>query len=119
MIAGTWSINQCLAPAPVTDGSLMMNSLYCLPGWYLLEESSPTSAGNNEWFIATLLPEARAHIARAIYEGVVFSHRWHFERLRRANGDRLWDCVRLAGYVSARRPGYATAVLGSDVPEKV
>lgn len=153
MIAGTWSINQCLAPAPVTDGSLMMNSLYCLPGWYLLEESSPTSAGNNEWFIATLLPEARAHaeamgesiydvindwvesvphdahcpvflpflmggntdpeargclaglelshtrahIARAIYEGVVFSHRWHFERLRRANGDRLWDCVRLAG----------------------
>ena len=28
----------------------MMNSLFCLPGYYLIEQSSPTSAGNNEWF---------------------------------------------------------------------
>lgn len=57
MIAGTWSINEYLASAPVTDGSVMMNSFFCLPGRYLIEECSPTSAGNNEWFIRTLLPE--------------------------------------------------------------
>ena len=28
----------------------MMNSLFCLPGYYLVEECSPTSAGNYEWF---------------------------------------------------------------------
>lgn len=56
-IAGTWSINEYIGRAPVLDGSVAMNSLYCLPGYYLVEESSPTSAGNNEWFIWQLLPE--------------------------------------------------------------
>ena len=28
----------------------MMNSLFCMPGYYLVEECSPTSAGNYEWF---------------------------------------------------------------------
>lgn len=60
MIAGTWSINEYLRKAPVTDGSVLMNSLFCLPGYYLIEESSPTSAGNNEWFIRQLLPELKA-----------------------------------------------------------
>lgn len=59
MIAGTWSINEYPRKAPVTDGTVMMNSLFCLPGYYLIEESSPTSAGNNEWFVRTLLPELR------------------------------------------------------------
>jgi len=57
MIAGTWSINEYIRPLPVTDGRVLMNSLFCLPGYYLIEESSPTSAGNNEWFIQQLLPE--------------------------------------------------------------
>lgn len=60
MIAGTWSINEYLRKEPVTDGSVLMNSLFCLPGYYLIEESSPTSAGNNEWFIRQLLPELKA-----------------------------------------------------------
>lgn len=51
VIAGTWGINEYIAQAPVTDGSVAMNSYYCLPGWYLLEESSPTSASNFEWFV--------------------------------------------------------------------
>lgn len=51
MIAGTWSINEYIGTAPITDGSVLMNSLFCLPGYYLVEECSPTSAGNNEWFI--------------------------------------------------------------------
>lgn len=57
MIAGTWSINEYIRKEPVTDGKVLMNSLFCLPGYYLIEESSPTSAGNNEWFIQQLLPE--------------------------------------------------------------
>lgn len=50
MIAGTWSINEYPRKAPVTNGSALMNSLFCLPEYYLIEESSPTSAGI--WFAA-------------------------------------------------------------------
>ena len=154
MIAGTWSINEYIRKEPVTDGSVLMNSLYCLPGWYLIEESSPTSAGNNEWFVRRLLPEQaesggniyetvnrwvsefspadfvpvflpfltasnadprargafvglnashdRRHMARAVYEGIAFSHRWHFERLLASRGSRE-GVIRLAGG-AARSP---------------
>jgi len=37
----------------------MMNSLYCIPGYYLIEECSPTSASNYEWFIEMFLAEER------------------------------------------------------------
>lgn len=57
MIAGTWSINEYIRKTPVLDGSVAMNSLFALPNFYLVEESSPTSAGNNEWFLKQLLPE--------------------------------------------------------------
>ncbi len=55
MIAGTWSINEFIARSPVTDGSVALNSMFCIPGYYLVEESSPTSAGNMEWFIRNLM----------------------------------------------------------------
>ena len=61
MIAGTWSINESPSKAPVRDGSVLMNSFFCIPGLYLLEESSATSAGNLEWFINSLLPELKAN----------------------------------------------------------
>lgn len=48
MIAGTWSINEYISPAPVLHG-VAMNSLYCVDGLYLAEESSAASAGNLEW----------------------------------------------------------------------
>jgi len=60
MIAGTWSINEYVSPTPVKDKSVMMNSLFCLPAYYLIEECSPTSAGNFEWFVHNLLPELAA-----------------------------------------------------------
>jgi L-xylulokinase len=50
-ITGTWSINEFIAPAPITGTCVAMNSLYAIPGYYLLEESSATSAGNLEWVI--------------------------------------------------------------------
>lgn len=73
MIAGTWSINAYMRHDPVTDGSVAMNSLFCLPGSYLVEESSATSAGNNEWFVRTLLPDVGDVAAgqdRSVYDVV-------------------------------------------------
>lgn len=57
MIAGTWSINEYIRSQPVTDSSIAMNSIFCIPEYYLIEESSPTSAVNNEWFIKTFLSD--------------------------------------------------------------
>lgn len=133
-IAGTWSINEFVAEQPITNGTVALNSMYCVPGYYLVEESSPTSAGNLEWVIRNLgldagekaakslyerlnrqveeimaeecqvyfLPflsgsnegngdraawigltdyHSQAHMLRAVYEGVVFSHWTHIQRL--------------------------------------
>ncbi|NLJ94076.1 MAG: carbohydrate kinase [Clostridiaceae bacterium] len=137
MIAGTWSINEYIREEPLTDGSVALNSMFCMPGYFLIEESSPTSAGNLEWYINELLPElreeakqkntsiykivddwveeidpaendlvflpflygsneqakarasiigltsfhTRKHITQAIFEGVVFSHLTHLNKL--------------------------------------
>ncbi|OQB20360.1 MAG: L-xylulose/3-keto-L-gulonate kinase [Firmicutes bacterium ADurb.Bin182] len=70
MIAGTWSINEYIRSEPVTDGSILLNSIFCDPRYYLIEESSATSAGNNEWFIQTLMPELRRQVeseGRSVY----------------------------------------------------
>ena len=155
MIAGTWSINEYPRKTAVLDGSVQMNSIFCLPGFYLIEESSPTSAGNNEWFIRQLLPElkeqakqngqsiydimngwceefkpsdfvpvflpfltasnvnplaraafigldashTRHHMLRAVYEGIVYSHRWHLDRLMNTR-DGSNAVIRLAGGVA-------------------
>ncbi|RKM58047.1 carbohydrate kinase [Butyrivibrio sp. X503] len=155
MIAGTWSINEYPRKTAVLDGSVQMNSIFCLPGYYLIEESSPTSAGNNEWFIRQLLPElkeeakknggsiydimnewceefepkdfvpvflpfltasnvnplaraafvgldashTRHHMLRAVYEGIVYSHRWHLDRLMNTR-DSKEAVIRLAGGVA-------------------
>ena len=152
MIAGTWSINEYIRRAPVMDGSVEMNSLYCLPGYYLIEESSPTSAVNHSWFIDQLLPDLsekyssdrsalyseinswvegisetefvpiflpfimasnvhpnakaafvglsanhnRRHLMRSVYEGIVFSHRYHMEKLLRSRREPTRS-VRLGG----------------------
>ncbi len=152
MVAGTWSINEYLRREPVLDGRVLMNSLFCMPEYYLIEESSPTSAGNNEWFIQQLLPEVicaekeagrnpyslfdgwvedippeefvpvflpflmgsnvhpnaksafiglgaqhtRRHMLRSVYEGIAFSHRYHFEKLM-ATRDNTPKGIRLVG----------------------
>lgn len=152
MIAGTWSINEYPRRSPVDDGTVLMNSLFCLPEYYLIEESSPTSAGNNEWFATQLLPEvvqeaknsgrnvyqimndwvasippdefvpiflpflmasnvhpnakgsfvglsmnhSRKHMARSVYEGIAFSHRYHLDKLLKTRS-KAPGCIRLAG----------------------
>lgn len=137
------------------DGKVLMNSLYCLPGYYLVEESSATSAGNNEWFIRELLPEiqreaessgqdiyqivddwveeippetpvpvflpflmasnvnpraqscfiglnvshTRKHMARSVFEGITFGHKYHLEKLL-ATRNRAPEAIRLVGGAS-------------------
>ena len=67
VIAGTWGINEYVSRQPVLNRSVKMNSLFCLPGYYLIEESSPTSASNNDWFCELFLDsEQREAEARGI-----------------------------------------------------
>ncbi len=133
-ITGTWSINEFISPRPILGTDIAMNSLYTIPGYYLLEECSPTSAGNLEWFIRENMKDqaplpgksryqyiddlvvavdpgssdvyylpflygsnahplakasfvgltsyhAQAHLLRALYEGVAFSHKTHIDKL--------------------------------------
>ncbi|MBP5237219.1 MAG: carbohydrate kinase [Clostridia bacterium] len=54
MVTGTWSINEYISDAPVICGT-NKNSMYCIPGKYLIEESSATSAGNLEWFVSVMM----------------------------------------------------------------
>lgn len=151
VIAGTWSINEYISKQPVLNKSVMMNSLYCMNGYYLIEESSPTSAGNHSWFIDMFMGEeklkaeeqgmnvykycdqlaakvapneqnimflpyifgsnynpqakatflgldshhTKAHMIRAVMEGVVFCHRVHLEKLLINRADT--KAIRLAG----------------------
>ncbi len=137
MITGTCSVNAYIAKEPVRNHSVLMNSYYCSPGYYFIEEGSNTSAGVLEWVIDILyhldnqqmqqkgqsiyevidkvvekkspnesdvlfLPflygsannskskgvwlgmspvDTREDMLRAVYEGVVFSHKWHIDRL--------------------------------------
>jgi L-xylulokinase len=57
-ITGTWSINEFITERPITGTSVAMNSLYAIPGYYLLEDSSATGAGNLEWIIQNLVQGA-------------------------------------------------------------
>lgn len=57
LIAGTWSINQYLSKTANEDYDLNRNTatLSYLPGHYLIEDSSATSASNFDWFAANLM----------------------------------------------------------------
>ena len=48
MITGTCSINAYVAKEPVKDRSVSMNSYYCIPDYYFIEEGSNISAGNSK-----------------------------------------------------------------------
>ncbi|MDY0289366.1 MAG: FGGY-family carbohydrate kinase [Sphaerochaeta sp.] len=151
IIAGTWSINEYISQKPVTGKSLKCTA-YCMDGYYLITESSPTSASNLEWVVNNLhldFPEEGSpfaycdqvveqvapdssdvlflpflygsnvdphasgtflglsgwhtidHMIRAVFEGIVFSHRMHIDRLRK-DGE-AFSVARLAGGVGSSR----------------
>ena len=60
VIGGTWGVNQYISRQPVVNKTVMLNSLYCIPGYYLIEECSPTSASNYDWFLDMFLAEEKA-----------------------------------------------------------
>jgi L-xylulokinase len=153
VVAGTWGNNQFISRTPVVDKDVFMTSCYSIPGYYLMLEGSPTSAGNFEWFATEFfkadmqlpgnskksvydvcdehcagsredpglffLPfvmgananpyakgafmgltarHGRGDMVRAVFEGVVFSHKWHVERLMRFT--KMPGCIRLTGGVA-------------------
>jgi len=53
-ITGTWSINEFISKAPITGTAIAMNSLYAIPGYYLIEECSATGVGNLEWMLKNI-----------------------------------------------------------------
>ena len=57
VVAGTWSINQYISRTPIVKKGLFMTSLYCMDGWWLICEGSPTSASNLEWFVTQFIGE--------------------------------------------------------------
>ena len=57
LIAGTWSINEFLSDTTPNDIDKKENTatLSYLPGYYIMEDSTPTSASNFNWFLRNLL----------------------------------------------------------------
>ena len=53
-ITGTWSINEFISKSPITGTAIAMNSLYAIPGYYLIEECSATGVGNLEWMLKNI-----------------------------------------------------------------
>ncbi len=157
IVAGTWSINQYIDHAPVSAKDLFLNTYYCIDGYRLITEASPTSASNLQWFIEQLCGEesklaeenglsvfdltndmvaqiepeenkllflpflfgsnaapdakacfiglsgshTKANLLRAVYEGIVFSHLYHFEKLLASR--EAPQSVRISGGASRSR----------------
>ena len=77
-ITGTWSINEYISSTPViaTDGT--KNSLFAIPGKYLIEQSSPTSAGNLDWVLKVMMgglsyKESDRLVSESDIGGVIFT----------------------------------------------
>ena len=70
IITGTWSINEFISEYPITNTEIAMNSLYAVPGFYLLEECSATGAGNLEWFIQNYIVLSEIPEGKHIYDYV-------------------------------------------------
>ena len=154
VITGTWAINEYVSKEYSKSGKTVNNSFFCIPGNYLIEESSPASAGNLEWFMGNCMeydadfcgksgtvlydqinrmveevpPEesdvifvpflygsnapdlnkacffgmlnahTKAHLLRAIFEGVAFCHLNHIDRLLKEREKPAY--IKLAGGVT-------------------
>lgn len=62
MIAGTWSINEHLTKELIDGADSIARSYH--PDYYILEESSPTSASNFEWFVENFLEPNRPEVSK-------------------------------------------------------
>jgi L-xylulokinase len=55
LIAGTWSINEYITADIKGSYGKFSNTVGYLPGYYVVEDSSPTSASNFNWFVERFL----------------------------------------------------------------
>ena len=69
-ITGTWSINEFISKTPVVGTQIAMNSLYAIPGYYLIEECSATGAGNLEWMIENLIGGISVPEGKSLYDHI-------------------------------------------------
>lgn len=67
-ITGTWSINEFISETPIIGTQIAMNSLYAIPGYYLLEECSATSAGNLEWILQNCMENVKLPAGENLYQ---------------------------------------------------
>lgn len=68
LIAGTWSINEYITKDLDSGYGKFSNTVGYLPGWYVVEDSSPTSAGNLEWFLRNFLEHERKQYGDGLYD---------------------------------------------------
>lgn len=64
MVAGTWSINEVLTKELIEGANSIARSFH--PDYFIMEESSPTSASNFEWFVENFLKIGRPFIDKEI-----------------------------------------------------
>ncbi len=66
LIAGTWSINEFLTAEAPADYDKRTNTatISYVPGLYLMEDSTPTSAGNFNWYIEKIIRKYNPHAGR-------------------------------------------------------
>jgi L-xylulokinase len=70
-ITGTWTINEFISKKPFLHTAIAMNSLFAVPGFYLIEDSSSTGAGNLEWVLEELgLKRENKGDSKAMYKQV-------------------------------------------------
>lgn len=70
MITGTWSINEFISREPVINTEIAMNSIFAIPEYYLVEECSPTSAGNLEWILEQMIDKSQLKEGDSLYDMV-------------------------------------------------
>ena len=66
-IAGTWSINEYISSDLESNYGKFSNTVGYLPGWYTIEDSSPTSASNLEWFLSRFYDAEKKELGGDLY----------------------------------------------------
>lgn len=64
MVAGTWSINEVLTRELIEGANSIARSFH--PDYFIMEESSPTSASNFEWFVENFLEIDRPGVDKSV-----------------------------------------------------
>jgi len=65
LIAGTWSINEYITKDLESGYGKFSNTVSYLPNYYLVEDSSPTSASNFDWFVENFLYVDNKHASKS------------------------------------------------------